>query len=519
MRAVLSRIARPATQTRPIFSIDPPLHVLFPSSTTALRQANSVSLNVALAMLVECIDSMPVRVALVYWSMSFVVLLLRLFCAEFAGLSSYGGRSAGAAAIPGVCKAERDRVGKYSAAVAATTLTRWCATPVHWLASSFLGRWRTTRKQSFTAFYVTGLVTSAALFGIRWIAHRSNAASSHPSLVALSSPAPAHPLLCVPQVLFTLHCAVRLTETCLVQRFREHDTVTLFAAVAGSTFYVMAAISSAAPSHTSVPRASQWLHRLPVMRCVFGAGTTAHLSLQAIQVTVHTILTRLRQSPSHTVSSTKETQMRGWEEGLWRRVQAHLATSSVDQGESPNGLSTPPELYGAWRRYRYPYSSNVCFQVVLDPHYTCEVAMYAVNTILLLLCVLPDATEPATDIAAGAARGMGSRFTSGEPQWCRIACASVPWFSALASVGVTVFTAANLGITSAEHRRFWMAANATRRLVGSALRTILDEEQAKPLSNGGGRLPAEIVDAAEYMLREAVVEEVVPRWNVFPFVW
>ncbi|CBZ28252.1 conserved hypothetical protein [Leishmania mexicana MHOM/GT/2001/U1103] len=470
-------------------------------------------------MLVECIDGVSVRVALVYWSTSFAVLLLRLFCAEFADLSSYGGHSAADAANPGVCKAERDREGEYSAAVAATTLTRWCATPVHWLASSFLGRWRVTRKQSFTAFYVTGLATSTAVFGIRWIANRSGASPDHPSLVALSSPAPAHPLFCVTLVLFTLHCAVRLTETRLVQRFREHDTVTLFAAVAGSTFYIMAAISSAAPSHTSVPRASRSLHRLVVMRCIFAAGTMAHLSLQAIQVTAHTILARRRQSPSRTVSPTKETPMRDWEEGLWRRVQVHLATFRAAQGESPHALSTPPELYGAWRRYRYPYFSNVCFRVVLDPHYTCEVAMYAVNTLLLLLCVLPDATQPATDIAAGAARGMVSCFASGEPQWCSIACASVPWLSVLASVGVTVFTAANLGITSAEHRRFWMAANATRRLVGSALRTILDEEQAKPPGNGGGRLPAEIVDAARYMLRETVVEEVVPRWNVFPLVW
>ncbi|CAM45443.2 conserved hypothetical protein [Leishmania braziliensis MHOM/BR/75/M2904] len=470
-------------------------------------------------MRLECIEGLSVRVALAYWSTSFLALLMRLFCAEFANLASYGGHSAPATAIPDDGETNRNRDGKHSSAVSATTLTRWCAAPVHWIASSMWGRWRVTRKQSFIAFYVTGLVTGAFLFGIRWMDSDSGAASGSPSAATLSSPAPPPFLTCVPLLLFSLHCTVRLTETCLVQRFREHDTVTLFAAVAGISFYVMAAISSAAPSYTHVPRTSQWIQRFVAVRCVFGAGVMAHLSLQAIQVTTHTILARLRQSPSPTMSSTRKLHAHDWEEGLWRRLQARLATSSAAQREHPNALSLPLELDGAWRRYHLPYSSSVCFQVVLDPHYTCEVAMYAVNTILLLLCTFPNSTTPATDIAGETLRGMGSRLTSGDPRWWGIPCTSAPWLSVLASVGVTVFTAANLSITSAEHRCFWVAVNATRRLVGTLLRTMLDEEREKPLGSGGDRLPAEVVDATECMLQEAVVEEVVPRWNLFPLVW
>ncbi|KAG5475909.1 hypothetical protein CUR178_03623 [Leishmania enriettii] len=470
-------------------------------------------------MAVECIEGMSVCVALAYWAASFAVLLLRLFCPEFAFLSSYGGRTAAATTTADVGDVSREREGENSSAASVAILTRWCATPVHLLASSPLGTRRITRKQSFTVFYTIGLATSASLFWIRSTDNRGGAVSGPHPLAALSSPAPSPSLTCVPLLLFTLHCSVRLIETRLVQRFRERDTVTLFAAVAGSTFYVMAAVSSAAPSHTYVPRGSHWLQRLVVVRCLFCAAAMAHLSLQAIQVTAHTILARLRQSPSHTVSSTKEAYVRDWEEGLWRRVQGRLASSRVAQSEPPNALSAPPALYGAWRRYRYPYFSNVCFQVVLDPHYTCEVAMYAVNTALLFLCGLPDATQPAANIAAGAVRGTGSRLPTDGPRWWSIACASVPCLQLLASVGVTVFTATNLSITSAEHRRFWMAANAHRRLIAGALRAVLDEEQPKALDNGGGRVPAEVVNAAEYMLREAVREEVLPRWNMFPLVW
>ncbi|KAG5475386.1 hypothetical protein LSCM1_03499 [Leishmania martiniquensis] len=470
-------------------------------------------------MRIECIENISVCVALTYWAASIVVLLLRLFCAEFTDLSAYGARTAPATVTPDVRGASRQRDGEGSLAASAAPLARCCMTPVHLLASSSLGTRRVTRKQCFTAFYIIGLATSASLLGMRWIDHRCDVASVPPSLAAASSLVPSPSLTRVPLLLFTLHCAVRLTETRLVQRFRERDTVTLFAAVAGSTFYVMAAISSAAPSYTRVPCAFHWLNRLVLVRCVFCVAAAAHLSLQVIQVTVHTILARLRQRPSCAVFSTKAADEFAWEEGLWRRVQARLAASRPSRSEPPDALHAPPELHGAWRRYRYPYSWNVCFRVALDPHYTCEVAMYAVNTALMLLCVLPDAASPAIGVIAGAEGSVGGRLPRDEPWWSGIACARVLWLPVLSSVGVTMFTAANLSITSAGHRRFWRATNATRRLVADVVRTILDEEQSKAHGNGGDRVPTEVLRAAEDMLREALVEEVVPRWNMFPLVW
>ncbi|KAG5501504.1 hypothetical protein JKF63_03333 [Porcisia hertigi] len=460
-------------------------------------------------MLAEVVESLSARLALAYWCTAFAALLMRLFCPEFTGLSSYGVRSAVSSTRPHPNEVNCSRDGEDSLTALMTCWSHWCAPLVHWLASSVLGRCRVTRKQSFTAFYVTGLITSLFFFGIHWVHNFNGAVPDPPSLT------------CVPLLLFAFHCAVRLFETCFVQRFQKHDTVTLFAAVAGCTFYVMAAVSSAVPIHSHVPSVPLPPGRLAVVRCIFGVGAMVHLSLQAIQVAVHTVLALLQQSSSSMKPRSGKDEVRDFEEGLWRRVQAHLAAAGPTSCEHQSAVSARPELHGAWRRYRYPYYSNVCFQVVLDPHYTCEVAMYAVNTILILLCVLSGATQPTLDVAAGARRGMGTHhLTSGESLLRDTAFSSEPWLSVLASAGLTVFTAANLSITSAEHRRFWVATNATRRFVSRALQAVLREQHTgKGAGEPPNRLPAEVVCAGERLLQEWAVEEVLPRWNVLPFVW
>ncbi|KAK7195297.1 hypothetical protein NESM_000455500 [Novymonas esmeraldas] len=503
----------------------------------------------------ECVAGVLVRVAAVYWAASFVVLLLRVLCVDFARLTGYGGRSGAAAAVStdGVAGGGGSRKGAARRAAPANRPTGTSAAPIRWLASSALGSRRITRQRAFSTFYTAGLATCAALLAIR-VAAATQSHASHDGA--------APPLTCAPLLLFAVHCAVRLGETRLVQRFRPGDTVTVFAAVAGTTFYIMAAISSAAPPRTRVPQEAHLLRRLFSVQCLVAAGVAAHLSLQAIQITAHTILARMRLNSPSSTSAVGDAPGEEWDAGVWRRVQRHLTTSHGSRGGdggsgraviSAEHLATP-ELHGAWRRYRYPYHTNVCFRAALDPHYTCEIFMYAVNAALLVLCVLPDmthssATSATTTTTAMAApelqrhSGGGAMLASAAshlqppvppsrwPLWWWWWCGrgdtdgGAPWrWSALASAGVAVFTAVNLSITAAEHRRFWSATNATRRLVRSALQAVVAEDQAHASeglgSDDGGRLPDAAVRAAERLLDGPELdEEALPPWNVFPLLW
>lgn len=467
-------------------------------------------------MLGECVEGALVRSAVLYWCASALALAMRLACSDFAALSAYGGRNS-VAASASAPSGSGPSPPLLSPSRAGAPYTQWASAPVRWLASSRLGHTRVARRQSFSAFYITGLATSITLLLARWtVAGGAVGDSLSPSSGPL-------PITSAPLALFTLHCAVRLAETRRVQRFRPDDDVTLFAAVAGSSFYVAAAISSAAPVHSRTPHSAHWLHRSLVVRTVFAVGVAAHLSLQAVQVVAHTILAHLRPEQIDVEATNKRSPAADWEEGAWRQV---LTRVSCPAGTAQNGASggqrvgavsaTAPELHGPWRRYRYPYACNACFRVALDPHYTCEVGMYAFNTVLLFLCVFPDAALP----SARGGRGVWGCLAAGDGGGASrcFACGSVPGLPVLASLGVTLFTAANLSITAAGHRRFWMNVSVTHRHVAAALQAFLSEAAAVPRSQSEAA-PAEVLHAAACLLAEVATEEVLPKWNVFPLVW
>lgn len=456
---------------------------------------------------VNCVGGLLVRLALLYWAASFAVLLCRLVWPDFQRLAAYGGHGSANLADAEASLSQETPAAKHSVRLTKqdTHAQTWPSFFMAAVRASRLGSVRVTRKRSFTAFYATGFATGGLLF----LLQISELARAPNSELALN---PAC-ITALPLLLFALHCGVRLVETRCVQRYRPHDTVTLFAAVAGCTFYAMAAVSSAVPAAVPSTAATRWMLHSTYLQSILLVGAVAHLSIQAVQVMVHTILAKLRRSPA-AAAVARATTPQDLEEALWRHVANLLSRSAgVSKAAAMSDCNVRKlSLHGAWRSYHFPYQSNPVFRTVLDPHYTCEVLLYTVNTALMVLCVLP--------------HPLLSDITNSEDVPWSFLCTPVLWCSVVASMGVTVFTLANLSITSAEHRRFWNESNAVRREVASVLTSLLSSQPSASSSSSlssatraTGPLPAELADVAARMLQYDLVEEVLPRWNVIPFVY
>lgn len=442
-------------------------------------------------MWIECPQAAVVSLALLYWAASLAILILRLVRPDFQQLAAYGGHgAASASAAPQqATKTAKDKASTKCERSAKKKPARkgLLATAMALVQRSPLGVVRVTRQQSFTAFYLTGVATSVLLLRALYFSaiRRPNAPPEYYRDAFVTA---------VPSLLFTLHCAIRLAETRWIQRFRSDDSVTLFAAVAGSTFYAAAAVSSAVPASVTATAPARLLPHAPVMQCCFVVGAVVHLVVQGVQVMTHTILARLRQPQSAPLPGEKE---------VWCCVQSVLTFSaSTVPATSEKRDEVVPALRGPWSSYHFPYQVGPIFQTVLDPHYTCEIFLYLVNTMLIVLCSLPYA--PLQVMTGGKPK---LSFLSGD-------CTGIEWVSMLAGGGVTLFTLFNLSITAGEHRRFWKNSNATRREVAAALALLLSADE----TSGMPQLPAELITTAS-RIKEEMTLETLPRWNVVPFVW
>jgi hypothetical protein len=455
--------------------------------------------------LLDCAQGVLVRLALLYWAASLIVLCFRLVWPDFEKLTAYGGHSGTVLSTSAAPPPEDDtadarpkRKGRGSGSSAKKKA--WSSLLITPLRVSPLGTIRVPRRQSFTAFYVTGIATSFLLLLLQARQQTRGAVTSADDEDGGGF------FSAVPLLLFALHCGVRLAETQLVQRVRRDDTVALFAAVAGSTFYAAAAVSSAAPTDLSSTHSSGWVHHSTKLQWFFAAGVGLHIVVQVLQVVVHTTLARLPSPTAGGFFKKGEEHTRASEEAVWRYVQAGLSDSARGD-ERGFGRGELLAVHGSWRTYRFPYRSNPVFQIVLDPHYTCEVLLYVVNTALMVLCILPHPLLP----AGVAAESEGSLRPP--------LCVTSEWLSVAASVGVTVFTLLNLSITSAGHRRFWNESNTVRSEARRMLSSLLSASCASEGATTARHLPGGFADVAAQMLRGDLVEERLPRWNVVPCIW
>ncbi|ORC91746.1 uncharacterized protein TM35_000053420 [Trypanosoma theileri] len=400
----------------------------------------------------------------VYWLASLFVLLLRIGDPHFRSMAQYGGRqtsssstslavsSSGKQLTSNIVK-EENKFSYFMNYIKNTWILRRIrenvTTILIWLEGSFLGQMRVSRKYSFCAFYITGIVSSLTLLFLEYfqLYLSSIIISTSCSEQVLKNTLWPYDLL--PLVAFLIHCTVRLWECLFVHRFRngKGDSVTLFAAFAGCSFYVFAANSSSAIIFRAVQ--IEWLSsheckgfelsgnvydfKFSVMIIVI--CFVLHLILQGVQVLHHRILAKLRNESSTLIKSHEKNVIMKHEKVI------HNKDMLNQERKGTSGSM-----------YHFPYTS--LFVYVLEPHYTCEIVMYLVNTISIWSLLYPSTPL----LLMTACEGEGD---------CHVSLMLLLVFISLllnyvAPLGVLLFSLCNLAITASEHRRFWNHVNRER---------------------------------------------------------
>nr|CCC94806.1 conserved hypothetical protein [Trypanosoma congolense IL3000] len=361
-----------------------------------------------------------------YWALSHLVLLARALLPRFGAVVRYGRRSV-------VATTATDRVASSKQPLGGGDVgsggNLWVGTTCRWfvrrlivpLESCFLCRVKVSRKNSFCAFYVTGVVVTVFILeganGFQCV-HNEAAEGACPPRVSSFTSRNTRPL-----VAFLVHCIIRLLECLFLHRFSggQSDYVTCFAAVAGCTFYVFASYSSGAvvlcgsqfkqgPDEYNGPDVAL---RPFAVTCAVDVLFFVHIALQVTQVYHHQILAMLRKG--------------------------HASCRDSHKGR----------VRGTVTLYRFPRAG--LFRFVQEPHYTCEIAMYAINLVSVWLLTCPE----------------GSLFpslmgTSSEIDGSSSMAQRLLQMGCLAALGVLSFSLINLGITACEHRRFWKRVNEER---------------------------------------------------------
>ncbi|KAF8283569.1 hypothetical protein TcBrA4_0058230 [Trypanosoma cruzi] len=380
--------------------------------------------------------------ACTYWVMALLVLLLRVLEPHLRNMARYGGRHAVAAAtVNGNKNNVGDGVQKcvsagHKAMGDSTTHGSWfwkaITVAVGALESSILCRVRLSRKRSFSAFYVTGIVSSFLI----WQLHSRPLPVFTMRVLSIDA---LNYYEALPLVAFFIHCAVRLWECQCVHCFRggPRDTVTLFAALAGCSFYVIAAISSS-PIVCCVTQTLLFVGDVPHFprsveesRSFIYFLTAAvvsfffHLFLQSLQMFHHGILARMRDK-STPLSNSFDVTVSG------RKQHSHDAHYGVEACVEKSGFF-----------YRFP--NAYLFKYVMEPHYTCEILMYVLNAVSMWAC-----------ISRGAPPIMAVWQSKGVQSTLLLA------MSYATPLGVLLFSLFNLAITASEHRLFWNQLNEKR---------------------------------------------------------
>ena len=321
---------------------------------------------------VECCIGIGCALTFLFWCCSIFILLLRATSRSFQALTCYGGRSNAA-----------------------------CHQSDH---NSCLSRRRMHRKNAFIAFYCSGVFTCGAIriwsCSYAPLTFGRNALSD-----VICEASGGGRFFLMPLTLFCLHCLLRLAECLFVHQFRsEGDTVTIFAAVSGSVFYVFASASVYFDSVNAMMQKNLLGSKTSI---IFDERLAAlflmYVSLRGAQVWVHYVLASLRgRSSSH---PGKE------------------ARSTVD--------------------YSFPLGRGL-FRIVLEPHYMLEVIMYL---LLVAASVILSNVGPHEPLASLEMNEDGSQFTMPT---------SILRPGVLTGL-VAFFSLINLGMTSAEHRAFWLS--------------------------------------------------------------
>lgn len=370
----------------------------------------------------------------------------------------------------------------------------------------------------------------------------------------------------VPLVLFLLHCVIRLLETFLVQQYvqERQSQVTLFALLAGCSFYVMAAISLDTASvaalrrdvvsaelknlgvltdwtkdmtaEGSVSRFSTFLAKkkgsrnalekrfgglLGLLTAIVRMGpwflprmvllflVSSYIAVQGVQSYHHDLLASLRRGPQARRRYTDQEEVKKAiikaYEASKKSAIGDLVTHKNDDGDvqqlKKNQLSltessaTPPTPMGSavvdpsstvnlsdavydsgvWH-YRFPFKAGA-FTFILEPHYLCEIVLYAIQLVSMGVILLYASLPPGARMQEALCLPWFIQMWTG--MWVPSPALGSALLSQVAAVvGLLLFTVLNLAQTAMEHRSFWEQLNAKRLRVKAFLveRVLLEDD-------------------------------------------
>lgn len=285
----------------------------------------------------------------------------------------------------------------------------------------------------------------------------------------------------------------------------------------------------------------------------------AYLSAVWVQTVAHEVLAALRRGPSAAETLTRR---RMYGEEVKRSLEAKSLRDAVIRKKDSNDTKlvshhpaaggalslteeVPPEEAMRYTReqwaeavgdekmwaYQYP-SHSVFFRVMLEPHYACEIFLFFLHSLVLLVLVFYTVFCPAAR----------SRHMPLLP-WFEVPFGynAVPSFTltivlleqASAMLGLAVFSCVNLYRTSCEHREFWLELNR-KRLVAKdfVLSEICEAEvvDATLDSEGIADEHRKSVQRARHLERRVIHRrhirgilsctdpELLPAYNLCPFI-
>ncbi|CCW60938.1 unnamed protein product [Phytomonas sp. EM1] len=520
-----------------------------------------------------------------YWIAGLFIIFLRAKEPHFRQLTQYGGRLApGTSYFSSGEKLEKisrrmtadaldhgkARYGLLTIRVAvskALNRSMWHVTSmIRFVEGSFFGRVRVCRRDSFCLFYLSGILTCAGL----WVEALMHFTLFSPTKSHLGAPLRVE--ACLPLLAFSVHVVVRLAECLMLQEFRDQkdDRVSLFATLAGCSFYVFAPFSSNGRLIYSI---SLWAYGVlhdrmledvqinttfdytvvnpfesyissRAARLLMWSLFAIHILVQLLQVVHHRILAKLRlSSPSFTegdlppIIFSVASQFQSIDSAS---VACHRQSGFYEnEGEIEGKLQTTAQGCGGCkghnfnvaasgvsrgidsltkrmvldrRVWTYRFPQRLLFLYVQEPHYSCEVVMYGINLISMLVLFISLFPRSASLYSSGRLAYI-STILLREPFSLFFLAEHIAWMQLSAAFWVGLFTLCNLAITSSEHQMFWWYLNSTRKNIRCAINQLPDAKLQVFRQDGGGRAKAcKTVD-------ELTRPEAVPRWRLFAFIY
>ncbi|CCW71052.1 unnamed protein product [Phytomonas sp. Hart1] len=436
---------------------------------------------------------------------------------------------------------------------------------VNWVRDSALGRVWVGRRNSFCIFYLSGIFTCAGLWTAAFMC-------STPSSLTKSNPAaPLRIEASLPLLAFSIHVLVRLVECLILQEFRDQkeDRMLLFATLAGSSFYIFVPLSSnglliyfislwsyeAPPGRTSKDLQSDiFLHfstadpfefyiSSRLAQLLMWSLFITHILVQLLQVLHHRILSELRRSspslskgdlspivfsaidqfstidsnilPSDhkdTFREIKDKTNSGCQQifqGLCGSKKGDFSVAVFRTGKSPNLLiKSGVSDHRVWT-YRFP--QRLLFPYVQEPHYSCEIVMYVINLMEMLVLFL--SLFPRRMSLHTSGKSTYIPIVPREPFCPLFSVEHIAWMQLSAALLVGLFTLCNLAITSSEHQMFWLYLNSTRKFVRCAINQLRDAKQQTP------RQDTLSCDKSSKTVEKFTQNEAVPKWRLFTFIY